>query len=237
MNYNKTAIQKVREDRLLIDHYDEWLLEEYRSFLGKRILEIGCGMGNISGYFQDCELYIGIDTSLECILALQKKYKNNANMQFILCDITDQTISNFREFNLDTVVSINVFEHIANDELAFHNISQILNPGSKFISIVPAHNILFGEMDRSIGHYRRYTKASMTTKITSSGFSIIKQEYINFLGAIGWFVNGRVFKRKTPPTNQLRFLNFIMPVNKIFEQIFRFPIGISLVTIGEKNLP
>jgi hypothetical protein len=89
-------------------------------------------------------------------------------------------------------------------------------------------------MDRAIGHYRRYTKASARQLFRRLGFRVEKQKYVNVLGALGWFVNGRILKQQVPPTNQLRLLNRIVPVLRFLENTLPPPVGISLLTVARR---
>ena len=100
------------------------------------------------------------------------------------------------------------------------------------IVIVPAHGWLYGTMDSSIGHFRRYTKRTMTYKLELAGFVVEKQLYLNVLGALGWFVNGRLLRQTVPPSGQLEWFNRIVPLVSWVERRVRLPIGLSLVSIA-----
>ena len=74
MRYSEVALQQVHERRLLIDQVDLWLYEEVVPYLGKRILEIGCGLGNLARYLTDRELYVGTDLSSESVAAVVEDF-------------------------------------------------------------------------------------------------------------------------------------------------------------------
>lgn len=133
----------------------------------------------------------------------------------------------------DSAVSLNVFEHIEDDELAIRHTAALLSTGGLFVLIVPAHRWLYGTMDSSIGHYRRYTKILAKDKLERSGFKVVHQKYLNSLGAIGWFVNGRILRREIPPSGQLRIFNKIVPILKFTERLFPPPFGISLMSVAQ----
>ena len=228
------ALQQVREDRFLIDAYDAWLLEEISPYLGERILEIGCGLGNLIRYLKDKEFVLGIDTSLESIVNLRSQYKGFPNLAFEHADITESKILQYEKYNLDTVVSLNTLEHISNDELALMHAFRLLMPRGNLILIVPAHQWLYGTMDASIGHYRRYSKKDLQSKLNSLGFKVKMQKYINVAGAVGWFINGRIIRQRVPPQNQLKIMNLVVPPLKRMEQLINMPFGISIITIAER---
>lgn len=235
MNFDEQSLQRVREGRLLIGRYDDWLFEEFKPYLGQRILEIGCGLGNLLSRFTERELVVGTETFEPVVNEAQDRFRDFSNIQVVLKDITQPEIIELEPMNFDTVISLNVFEHIEDDILAMQNSKRLLRSGGHLILIVPSHQILYGEMDRSIGHYRRYTKAMMQEKLHSIGMKITQQKYVNMLGAVGWWFNGSVLRQKTPPEGQLKFFNYLVPTLRIIEKIAGAPFGISLFSVSTKE--
>jgi 2-polyprenyl-3-methyl-5-hydroxy-6-metoxy-1,4-benzoquinol methylase len=233
MNYDENALQAVRERRLIIDQYDSWIVEEIKPFLGQRVLEIGCGLGNLLWHFTGCELVVGIENSSETVMEAKKILSDYENVSIHEYSITDPSVLMLQEKQFDTVVSLNVFEHIENDDIAMYHSAQLLQPHGYFILVVPAHDWLYGTMDSSIGHYRRYNKKLVKDKAMKAGFRIVHQRYINTLGAFGWFVNGRLFRRSVPPSGQLRAFNKIVPILKTLERVIPPWFGISLITVAQ----
>jgi len=235
LEYSEVALQKVREDRLLIDQVDLWLYEEIAPYLGQRILEIGCGLGNFARHLTDRELYVGTDTSPDSIAHVTKMYSPHPNVHFHVADATSNRFAQFARYNLDTVFSLNVFEHIQDDVSALRNAKRVLRPGGRLILVVPAHDWLYGTIDRAIGHHRRYSKQRMASAFHELGLTCITQKYINALGALGWFVNGRVLKQEVPPSGQLRLFNGLVPMLKRFERTVNVPFGVSLMAVARKD--
>ena len=229
------ALQTVRETRLLIDQCDAWLFDEFSPYMGQRVLEIGCGLGNQIRYFIDRELIVGIDSCRESIYEDEQKFLDYPAVKVFNLSITDPDVLSLTDFEFDTAISVNVFEHIEEDRLAIAHTLSLLQPCGKFILVVPAHPWLYGSMDRSIGHYRRYTKKSLECELVSAGFRVIFQKYINMMGALGWLVNGRILRRRVPPTGQLRLINRLVPALRFFETLINPLFGISLLTISQKQ--
>lgn len=232
MEYDENAMQTVRETRFLIDEYDKWLFNECEPFLGQRILEIGCGLGNQIRYLLDRELVIGLDNCDDTVSEVQQVFIDFPNIQFTCLNITDPEVITLETLDIDTIISFNCLEHIEDDELAIQNCAKILQPDGKLVLILPAHEWLYGSMDRSIGHYRRYNKEILSKKLEQNGFNVIQQKYVNLMGALGWYLNGRVLGRKVPPSSQLRLANKIFPITRKFEDMMEPPIGVSLLTIS-----
>lgn len=234
MEYSEAALQKVREDRLLIDAVDQWLYEEIAPYLGQRIIEIGCGLGNFARHLTDREFYLGTETSAESIAHVQQAFARHSNMHFAVADVTAPGFADLADYRVDTVFSLNVFEHIEDDGLAVRNAAQVLQPGGHLILVVPAHMTLYGSIDQAIGHYRRYDKHRMSVLFQHAGLQVIVQKHINALGALGWWVNSRLRRQTTPPPGQLRLFNAVVPIIKAVERIVPMPFGISLLTIGRR---
>jgi SAM-dependent methyltransferase len=235
LGYNEAALQRVREDRLLIDKVDLWLFEEIESFLGQRVLELGCGLGNFARHLTDRELYVGTDVSLLSVEHVNETYRSHPNVEACVADVTDESFLNLARFHVDTIFSLNVLEHIRDHSVALHHAVGVLQPGGTLILVVPAHNWLYGSIDRAIGHHRRYSKRDLADLLEALGMSCVIQKYLNALGALGWFVNGRIRKQQTPPSGQLRLFNALVPFLKRGERIVPVPFGVSLLTVARKE--
>ncbi|MGD2147715.1 MAG: class I SAM-dependent methyltransferase [Anaerolineae bacterium] len=234
MEFSEDALQHVREDRLLIDQVDLWLYEEIRPYLGCRLLEIGCGMGNFASHLSDSELYVGTDISAESVSYLRGAYEDQPNVKALVADVLDDAFLDLAHYQIDTVFCLNVLEHLENDALALRNAYHVLQPGGRLVLVLPAHDWLYGTIDRAIGHYRRYDKTGVDRLLRQTGLVPVKQKYINALGAVGWFVSGRLFHHTTPPSGQLRLFNRLVPLLKTVERAMPMPFGISLMSVGEK---
>jgi SAM-dependent methyltransferase len=234
LKHNEAALQKVREDRLLIDQVDLWLYEEIAPYLGRRILEIGCGMGNFARHLTDRELYVGTDISADSVAHLRRAYQDHANVKALVVDVLDDAFLHLSDHRLDTVFSLNVLEHVEDDVQALRNVFHVLQPAGHLILLVPAHTRLYGTIDRAIGHHRRYDKSDVERLLRQTGFVPLKQKYINALGALGWLASGRLFRNQTPPSNQLRLFNHLVPLLKTIERAIPPPFGISLMTVAAK---
>lgn len=234
LHFDEAALQEVRESRLLINLADDWLFEEFGPHIGHRLVEVGCGLGNHLSRFQDRELLLGIDISESTIDQIRQRFDGRSNVRLKAQSITDPAVLEFASLRFDTAISENVFEHIADDGLAMRHVHELLQPGGKFVIIVPAHQQIFGTMDRSIGHYRRYTKSSLRRLMLEAGFTVVLEKYINALGALGWLVSGRLLRRRTPPRGQLRLLNHLIPTLRAAERWVEPPFGVSLLMVGQK---
>lgn len=234
MEYSEVALQRVREDRLLLGALDEWLFEEMEPYIGNRILEIGCGLGNFAGHLVDRDLYLGLEISEESAARVRSRFALHPNISAAVIDITTDAFRSLEKYRFDTVFSLNVFEHIEDDASATRNAAALLAPGGKLLIVVPAHGRLYGSIDRAIGHYRRYDKKRMASLFEQAGLQTVSMKYMNPVGALGWFVSGRIRRQPTPPSGQLRLFNVLVPILKRMERLAPMPFGISLLGVAER---
>jgi hypothetical protein len=126
-----------------------------------------------------------------------------------------------------------VLEHVQDDVAALHNIAQILVPGARLLVIVPALPMIMGTVDQSLGHYRRYTHASLTKVFHAANYHIEKIYYMNLPGIFGWWLNNRLIKRTEESPKQIQFYDrMIVPWISALEKIIQPPIGLSLVCVA-----
>ncbi|MEY2554627.1 MAG: hypothetical protein QOC57_2487, partial [Ilumatobacteraceae bacterium] len=136
----------------------------------------------------------------------------------------------------DTVVLLNVLEHIADDHRALGDIYESLAPGGKIVVWVPAFEALYGKFDHSIGHYRRYRRDQLQAVIHNVGFQHVSATYTNMPGFFAWWLVVRVLGR-TPTSGRLAstYDRFFIPVIRRVERFVRFPIGQSLLVVAQRS--
>ena len=235
MTLGESALQQVRETRVLIDRCDDWLFGAIEPYVGERVLEVGCGLGNLTRHLVDRELVVGVDVSEASVAHVNSTYRHDPHVLAFAYDVTSPVVLSLKTHRFDTVVSLNVLEHIEDDRLALQRIHELLAPSGRLVLIVPAHRQLYGTMDRAIGHYRRYSDRDLTRKLHDARFEIIVQKHINCIGALGWMVNGRILRREAPPPSQLRLFNSMMGLIAAFERVFRLPFGLSILSVSERG--
>jgi len=210
--------------------YNRWIYDRVRDGLGQRVLEIGCGTGTITSFMVDRQLVVGIDVVDDYVHATSDRFKDRPNVIIRRHDLTE-SIEPLRSYRFDSAVSVNVFEHIADDERALKAVYALLEPGGTFTLLVPSHPGLLGPFDRDIGHHRRYTKAELRRKLEASGFTVERIRRSNPVGALGWLVNVRLLGLR-----RLRgagLFDRLVPALRIVDRL-ELPLGLSLIAIARK---
>src|SRR6185436_1551197 len=174
--------------------YNSWVYQMLRPFLGRDILEIGSGIGNMTKYFVGHGKVTASDISPFCLRELQRTYSENDKVQVRTLDISRNSYPELEIY--DTIVCLNVLEHIEDDIEALRNMHKLLRPGGRLLLYVPANPRLYCEIDRGVGHYRRYLMDDLTGKMSKAGFKVAHSRHHNILGAVGWWVNGKVLGKK-----------------------------------------
>lgn len=234
-----TTIDPVGIETLLrmadVTAYNDWVYRQIAPYLGKRLLEVGSGIGNMTGYYADRDLLVCVDLLAESLAMVREKLGERANLRTIQGDVcAEQTIAQLRAYQFDTTVMLNVLEHIRDDARALAAIKQVLVPGGRLVLLVPALRPLYGSLDQELSHYRRYEALELETLLHGSGYAIERMYYMNMAGILGWFVNSRLLRSKILPRRQLALFNVLAPLFERLEGWFPPPIGQSLIAIARK---
>jgi 2-polyprenyl-3-methyl-5-hydroxy-6-metoxy-1,4-benzoquinol methylase len=217
-------------------NYRRWMFRQIAPYVGQRILEVGAGIGNFTALFLDRQLIVPTDTYEPCVEYLQTRLGQRLDVPPMLLDVMDPAMLELREHAFDTIVCLNVLEHVADDRLGLRHMYDVLQPGGRLVLLVPAFPFLYGTVDRSLDHYRRYTRPDLTSKLRDAGFQIEKTFYMNIIGMAGWFLNNRILKRSEESGDQIVFFDrFIAPWAERIEQVIQPPVGLSLIAIARKS--
>ncbi|AKF79742.1 SAM-dependent methyltransferase [Myxococcus fulvus 124B02] len=214
-------------------HYNQWLGRRFREHLGRRVLEIGAGIGTITRELESgAELLIALEVDRFYVDRLKNLFRGRPHVRPYLSDVALADWESLKKEQLDTIVLSNVLEHIPDDGSAVRRFRQILAPGGRVLILVPALEQLFGSIDEAVGHYRRYTPATLRAVLEQNGFEVEKLEWMNLVGMPGWFVNSRLFRRRSVPKLQLKLYDTLAPLFARAEAHVKLPVGMSLFAVA-----
>ena len=211
-----------------------WMVKVLEPYLGNRILEIGSGIGNISRQLPKRERLTLSDVEPEFLKLLRQGFSNYDVVNVVRLDLTDD--ASFAELteSYDTVLSLNVLEHIEDDQSALRRMASVLAPGGRLIVLVPQHTFLMSEMDRKLGHFRRYERTRLEKLFRQEGLSMLQLSDFNTLGAMGWLVNARLLNRSDIGKAQVKIFELLMPLARQLDTYSKLP-GLSLIAVGQKE--
>ncbi len=212
--------------------YNDEIFRRAKPFMHGDILEIGCGIGSFTKKLTKRGDVWAIDIEKYYISKTKKALGKSAHVGF--GDIEAGKYFFYSKKKFDSIICLNVLEHIKNEDTTLKNISNLLKKGGSVFLLTPAHQLFFGSLDQGLGHERRYTVKKLGDQFTKAGLTVQHTYYFNAFGGIGWFVNSRIFRRKIMPSNQLRIFTMIGRIPLFFEKFIRPPFGLSVIVVASK---
>jgi len=212
-------------------NYVGWLAELCGPYVGSTCLEIGAGHGDLAALLSEGRHYEASDLSDECLARLEARFAATPNVTVRAVDVAKFS----DEEAFDSILLVNVLEHIADDRGAVARLRSGLKPGGRLIVYVPAFELLYSRFDRDLGHHRRYRKRPLRTLLEGEGFKVLDARYVNMLGAFGWFLYCRVLGRDASDQITVNACDrFVVPVLRRVERWVPPPFGLSVLCVGEK---
>jgi SAM-dependent methyltransferase len=210
-----------------------WMVDQFDGALGERVLEAGAGTGNLTPLLLDRERIVALDVDPSYVRRLDQRYGHLENFTVIEGDLEDpELFVKLESEELDTVLCVNVLEHLDRPDVAVQGFHRILQPGGKALILVPAHGSLYSAMDKAIEHRQRYEGPDLRALLEDAGFEVERLSQFNRLGTLGWSVN-RWVGRTTISRPQVFVFRIMMPLARVLEHARRLP-GLSWVIVARK---
>jgi 2-polyprenyl-3-methyl-5-hydroxy-6-metoxy-1,4-benzoquinol methylase len=210
-----------------------WTLAQFEHFLGKRVLEAGFGVGNITRHLLDRESLVAVDRDEFYVRSLDRKWGHLANLTVMAADLNDEAVFEKLGADFDSVIAINVLEHLAEPVVTVKRFAELLRPGGALLVLVPAHQWLFSDVDRAVGHVSRYGRAELESQLQAEGLEVVKLEQFNRFGVVGWLFNRLIKSDRIHPW-QMRFYNLLVPLAKAVEHVRPLP-GLSWIAVARRR--
>lgn len=212
--------------------FTKWMADVIRPYVGEKVLEIGAGTGNLTAQLIPRKLYWASDVNPLYLAYLENVVFNRPYMRVGYTD-GEKAESYPHEQKFDTVICLNVVEHLADDLAALNNIRDVLEDRGRAIVLVPCGPWLFGSLDEVLGHQRRYTRKHLTELVEKAGFHLEEMLEFNRVGVIAWWLNGRLLRRRTFGLWQIKMLNLLTPLFRVLDDFLPLP-PLSLIAVLSK---
>lgn len=213
-------------------NYRRTLTREFSPFLKGKVLEIGAGIGQMTHEFRglrDVTRLSGLEPDSRFHERFAQKNPDVELFRTISAELPDN-------LGFDAIVSINVLEHIEQDQAELSNWFRLLRERHGHACLfVPARPEIYAPIDKDFGHFRRYTRPELELKLTTAGFKVERLVYFNLIGYFAWWLNFKACKNRTFEAKSVRvFDRYIFPVGHWMEiNLLRPPFGQSLLAVAK----
>jgi glycosyltransferase involved in cell wall biosynthesis len=214
--------------------FNLWMGQTLAPYIGDRVLEIGAGIGTLTSLLIPREFYLASDINPSYLSYLRGYCIGKPYLRVRHIDAGIPSDFSGLEGKFDTVLMINVLEHVPDEQTALRNIRSVLLPEGRAVILVPQHPALYGTLDRVLDHRERYTRESLQQGLESAGFEVEGIFDFNRFSVPGWWLNGKLLKRKTFSRLQLKVLQMAMPVLRRIDAAFPWG-GLSLIAVATKK--
>jgi glycosyltransferase involved in cell wall biosynthesis/SAM-dependent methyltransferase len=215
--------------------FSQWMADTIRPWVGQRVLEIGAGTGNLTVNLVPRKLYWASDLNPSYVAGLEKLRESRPYLQVGHTDgCNAETFPPTRDF--DTVICLNVMEHVEDAGQLMRNIASALSTGGRAVILVPQGRWLYGTLDQALGHRLRYSSRELASVGRQAGFEIEQFIHFNRPGIFAWWLNGKVLRRRTFGLWQIKTLNLLTPLFRRVDRWLPWP-SLSLIAIFRKPAP
>lgn len=226
--YSGTELEAVASAK----NYYQWIVERFAPFLGRRVVEVGAGIGTFAEFIAarpGVESLLCVEPAENVFPVLAGRFNNDTRIKTVQANIDQLDIVDAA----DSLVAVNVLEHVEDDEAFLRAAARIVVPGGHLLLFVPAHQFLYGSLDAAFDHYRRYSKAELSSVLSRAGWEPVRISNVNIAGILPWLIAGRLFRSTTLGHLQMRiFDSLVIPVVKRVESLREPFIGQSLLVIA-----
>ncbi len=208
---------------------------QLRPFINGDILEVGAGIGSNTPYLDHQTSGRWICLEPDPILAAQLDLKLRKSAPRRQYETVCGTLRDVKEYRFDTIIYIDVLEHIENDREELEDAAALLGTGGRIIVLSPAHQSLFSPFDAAIGHFRRYNRA-MLRSISPASAPLERVWYLDSAGLMLSLANRQFLRQSMPTQAQLRFWDqYVIPVSRVLDRCLLRSAGKSIVALWRRG--
>jgi SAM-dependent methyltransferase len=213
--------------------FNGWMADTVRPFVGARVLEIGAGIGNITQQLVPRDTYVASDINPNYI-----HYLRNAAIGKPYLTVQEIDLENPESFidysqRFDTVICLNVLEHVRDPISALRSMFGTLAPGGRLVLYVPRGEKLYGSLDEALGHRCRYELPTLRDELEQTGFEVERMDLFNRASVFGWWWNGRILGRRAFSRWQLKVFDTLVPILRRVDRWLPWE-GLGIVAVAKR---
>jgi SAM-dependent methyltransferase len=211
-----------------------WLFSKLSSGVRGDVLEVGSGIGNMSRLIlPHASRLVVTDAEPRYLDELRQTFAGDERVEVVAYDLDGPPPAAVSARAFDAIVAVNVIEHIADDLALVSRLAGLLRSGGRLLIYAPACPGAYGPLDTALGHYRRYTPASLTTLLRAAQLDPGHPRYVNLFGLAGWLFSGRVLGRKALSLRSVALFERLLPLVRLEDRV-PLPRGLGLFTQATK---
>jgi SAM-dependent methyltransferase len=213
-------------------NYHRWIVDKFRPYLGGTVAEVGAGIGSVSKLLLAAGVgrLLSFEPSTNMFPGLAQALHDEPRAQAINSFFSPHYAAD----GVDSVVYINVLEHIQDDRGEIRNALAALRPGGHLLVFVPALAWLTSDFDKHVGHFRRYTKRGLAQLAQDVGFEVVQAHYFDFAGVLLWYVSFTLLKGRPRRGSVAIYDQLVVPPMRLIESVFPPPIGKNILLVARK---
>lgn len=232
------AFYEGRDLEVLADmpNYYAWIMETFAPYVSGRTIEYGAGTGTISALLAPSATALTlVEPSGNLVEVLRARFARDPVVE-IKQEFLEKHVAAVASASIDTIVMVNVLEHVEDDRAALTELLRVLKPGGHILIFVPALQFLMSELDRVHGHFRRYHKGDLVSKVEQAGGHTLVCRYFDVPGVLSWLLINKMLGSITfNPTLVRIYDRLVVPVTRLGERMIALPFGKNLILIARKQ--
>ena len=214
--------------------FNRWMAESIAPHVGARVLEIGAGIGNITSWLLPRDRYLASDINPHYLAYLRNLALGKPYLEVARVDVEEpEDLAPWRGA-FDTVICLNVLEHVRDPLPALRNMRDALAPGGRLVLYVPASQRLYSSLDEVLGHRTRYDRPMLERELAAAGFRLEAVRDFNRAGVPGWWLNGVALKRRHFSRVQLKLFNMLVPLVRRADRLLPWS-GLGMIAVARRE--
>jgi SAM-dependent methyltransferase len=211
--------------------YRAFQLDLMAPHCGSSVLEVGAGVGELAAEFSGLDRHIVTDVDPAAVTAMARRFADRPEVHARVFDLAAGPLD--LDQPVDSIVAVNVLEHIEDDSSALRTLAEMTRPGGTIVLWVPGYPQLYGDFDRAVGHVRRYTPTTLRKAIVAADLTPGTVKPVNLIGGIAWWLTVRRGGVNAPRPALVRaYDRWVVPTTAFLERRMTPPFGQSVLAVA-----
>lgn len=210
--------------------YRRYQFDLIAAHCGRSVLEVGAGLGEFAALFAGRDRVVATDVDPEAVRVMSERFADRPHVEARQLDLDGEVAI---DEPVESVVAINVLEHFEDDVAVLKALSGLVAPGGTIVLWVPGYQALYGDFDRKVGHYRRYSPAMARAAVERAGLHTVVSRPVNLLGGVAWWAAVRRGGTGSPNSKLVAVYDrVVVPTSRVLDRYLPVPFGQSVLCVA-----